>query len=91
MKTESFVPRSILVPVDHPLDATSTLRLVERLAAAARARVTMLHVVGIVNPAASHDTTSLSLATLQARVSREAAESSLRGSQTSCAATVWRP
>jgi nucleotide-binding universal stress UspA family protein len=77
VKFERIVPRSILVPVDDSLGVTPTLRVVERLAAAARARVTLLHVVPFVSAAASHDTTSLNLASMQARVSRHDAESSL--------------
>ncbi len=77
MKFESFVPRSILIPVDDPLDAALSLRLVERLAAAARARVTLLHVMGVVNPAAAHDSTSLNLASIQARAALHDANSSL--------------
>lgn len=78
MKLESFVPTSILVPLDDPLDAAPSLRLVERLAAAARARVTLLHVVGLLNPAAAHDSTSLNLAAVQARAALQDAGSSLR-------------
>ena len=67
MKLDSFSPTSILVPLDDRLGAAPSLRLVERLAAAARARVTLLHVVGVVHPAAAHDSTSLNLAATQAR------------------------
>jgi nucleotide-binding universal stress UspA family protein len=77
MKLESFSPTLILVPVDDAVGFAPSLRLVERLAAAACARVTLLHVVGVMNPAAAHDSTSLNLATVQARAARQNSESSL--------------
>jgi nucleotide-binding universal stress UspA family protein len=67
MKFERFVPTSFLVAVDDALTAAPSIRLVERLAAAARARVVLLHVVRSVNPAASHDTASMSLGVMQTR------------------------
>jgi hypothetical protein len=86
-----IVTRSILVPMDDPLGVTPTLRLVDRLAAAARARVTLLHVVPFVSPAASHETTSLNLATTQARVSRHETELSLRALADELRGQVLRP
>jgi nucleotide-binding universal stress UspA family protein len=77
MKLEFFVPRSILVPIDDRLGVAPSLRLVERLAAAARARVTLLQVIGAVNPAAAHDSTSLNLAAVQAKAALQDAGASL--------------
>jgi nucleotide-binding universal stress UspA family protein len=77
MKFEPFVPTSFLVAVDDALAAVPSLRLVERLAAAARARVVLLHVVPYTNPAASHNTVSMSLGVLQARGSNHEARFSL--------------
>jgi hypothetical protein len=77
MKLESFVPTSILVSVDDQVSAAPSLRLIERLASAARDRVTLLHVIGVVNPAAAHDSTSLNLAIVQARAALHDADSAL--------------
>jgi nucleotide-binding universal stress UspA family protein len=77
VKSEVIV-RSILVPLDGSSGAARILPLVERLAAAACAKLVLVRVVPRVHPAASHDALSLSMALANASSDKREARSSLQ-------------
>jgi nucleotide-binding universal stress UspA family protein len=74
MDAARSLPRSILVPLDGSPGADRVLPFVERLGAATRARLLLLHVVAQLNPAASHDPQALSLVLSNQAASRRQAE-----------------